>query len=116
MANSFKLRLSEFFIKTKNGPLEDNIYDDEIKEYKIEQIQINRVPSEEMEKEFPRFLIGYNSDYLNLFLELLQNGKEECKREVLNLLEILPINIDYKLYIREGILKFGQGNKSLTEW
>lgn len=36
MANAFKLKLSEFFIKTKNGPLEDTIYDDEIKEYKIE--------------------------------------------------------------------------------
>jgi len=56
-----------------------------------------------MEKEFPRFLIGYNNDYLTLFIELLQTGNEECKREVLSLLEILPINIDTKDYIRDGI-------------
>jgi hypothetical protein len=69
-----------------------------------------------MEKEYPRYLIGYNGDYLAQFLDLLQNGKEECKREVLNLLEILPINVDVKVYIREGILKIVQGEKSLLEW
>lgn len=46
---------------------------------------------EEMEREFPRYLIGYSQEYLNLFLELLKVGQEDCKREVLNLLEILPI-------------------------
>ena len=43
-----------------------------------------------MEREFPRYLIGYNNEYLNTFLELLRDGNEECKREVLSLLEILP--------------------------
>ncbi len=28
MANTFKLKLSEFFIKTKQGPLEEHIYDE----------------------------------------------------------------------------------------
>ena len=49
-----------------------------------------------MEKEFPRYLIGYNSEYLSVFLELLKSGKEECKREVLSLLEILPVNVEVK--------------------
>jgi hypothetical protein len=105
MANAFKLKLSEFYIKTRQGPLDESIYDEPIKDYKIEQLHINRVNQEEMEKEFPRYLIGYNSDYLTMFLDLLQNGKEECKREVLNLLEILPINVDVKLYIKDGIFK-----------
>ena len=99
MANSFKLRLSEFYIKTKNGPLEESVYDEQIKEYKIEALHINRVATEEMEKEFPRYLIGYSGDYLAQFLELLSSGQEECKREVINLLEILPINLEFRNYI-----------------
>jgi hypothetical protein len=58
-----------------------------------------------MEKEFPRYLIGNNKEYLNMFLELLKFGREDTKREVLSLLEILPINHDLKLYIRDTILK-----------
>lgn len=91
MANAFKLKLSEFYIKTKQGPLDENIYDEQLKEYKIESLHTCRVPMEEMEREFPRYLIGYSQEYLNLFLELLKVGQEDCKREVLNLLEILPI-------------------------
>ncbi len=60
MANAFKLRLSEFYIKTKTGPLDETIYDDQLKEYKVESLHVNRVPVEEMEKEFPRYIIGYN--------------------------------------------------------
>jgi len=101
MANVFRMKLSEFYIKTKQGPLEENVYDEQTKEYKIEQLHINRVPQEEMEKEFPRYLIGYNKDYLGLFLDLLNHGQEECKREVLSLLELLPINMEVKLYLRD---------------
>lgn len=60
MANQFRLRLSEFFIKTRQGPLEESVYDDQIKEYRFEQLHISRVPLEEKEREFPRYLIGYN--------------------------------------------------------
>ena len=78
---------------------------------------INRMSYEDMEKEFPRYLIGFNSDYLNMFLELLKSGKEECKREVLSLLEILPINMEVKLYVREFICsKIPQGDKQQAEW
>ena len=65
MANAFKLRLSEFYIKTKNGPLDDSVYDEQMLEYKIDALHINRVATEEMEREFPRYLIGYSRDYLN---------------------------------------------------
>ncbi len=60
MATQFKLRLSEFYIKTKAGPLEESVYDDQIKEYRCEALHISRVPLEEMERGFPRYLIGYN--------------------------------------------------------
>jgi hypothetical protein len=101
MATSFKLKLSEFYIKTKQGPLQDSCYDDTISDYKIEKIHIQRFPQEDIEKEFPRYLIGYNKDYLSMFLDLLRTSKEECKREILTLLDNLPINVDIKVFLRE---------------
>lgn len=35
MANTLRLKLSEFYIKTKNGPLEEHIYNEPIKDYSI---------------------------------------------------------------------------------
>lgn len=40
MANAFKMKLSEFFIKTKSGPLGDEAFDEQLSEYKIEKIHI----------------------------------------------------------------------------
>jgi hypothetical protein len=44
-------------------------------------------------------------EYTGMFLDLLRTSKEECKREILTLLEILPINLDVKVFLRERILK-----------
>lgn len=33
MANYYKLKLSEFYIKTKQGPLEESSYNEAMKEY-----------------------------------------------------------------------------------
>lgn len=71
---------------------------------------------EEMEREFPRYLIGFNTDYLNMFLDLLKVGQEDCKREVLNLLEILPISIEVKSFIRESIFKLPVGQSNIKIW
>lgn len=40
MANAFKMKLSEFYIKTKSGPLGDEAFDEQLSEYKIEKIHI----------------------------------------------------------------------------
>ena len=40
MANTLKLKLSEFYIKTKNGPLDENIYNEQIKDYSIAAVHI----------------------------------------------------------------------------
>ncbi len=42
MANVFKMKLSEFYIKTKGGPLAESVYDEQVKEYKIDNLYINR--------------------------------------------------------------------------
>jgi hypothetical protein len=44
-----------------------------------------------------------------MFLELLKTSKEECRREILTLLDTLPINVDVKFYLREKII---QGEKA----
>ena len=42
MANAYKMKLSEFYIKTRGGPLGESVYDELFKEYKIENLYINR--------------------------------------------------------------------------
>jgi hypothetical protein len=72
-----------------------------------------------MEKEFPRYIIGYNKDHLNMLLELFKNGKEESRQAVLNLLEILPINLDLRIQMRDHIVSKmspTSSEKSLKEW
>jgi hypothetical protein len=59
-----------------------------------------------MERDFPRYLIGYNMDYISLFIDLLSKSNEVCSREVLSLLESLPFNKDTKEYLQQSIFKF----------
>jgi hypothetical protein len=116
MASVFRLRLSEFYIKTKTGPLLDSCYDENISDYKIEKIHIQRFPQQDIEKEFPRYLIGYNKEYISIFVDLLRTSKEECRREILILLDNLPINVYVKDYLREKILAPKTGNKAAIDW
>lgn len=120
MATAYKIKMSELYIKTKQGRLDEEIYDEQLKVYKIDQLHVGRVPREEMEKEFPRYIIGNNRKYLNLFLELFKVGREDIKREVLSLLDILPINSDLRVYMRGHITKksetAGVQGLSQAEW
>ena len=50
-----------------------------------------------------------------MFVELLQMSNEEISREVLSLLEILPINIDIKTTLRDSIGKFSS-ESSIHDW
>lgn len=115
IADAFKLKISEFYIRTKQGPLSDSNYDDQIKEFGISQLFIQRVLREDMEKEFPSYLIGNNLEYTTIFLELLQTGNEICKREVLSLLETLPINIEFKVIISDSLRKIAS-DASVSDW
>mmetsp|Transcript_8862 Transcript_8862/g.8235 ORF Transcript_8862/g.8235 Transcript_8862/m.8235 type:complete len:129 (+) Transcript_8862:3075-3461(+) len=56
-----------------------------------------------MQNQFPRYLIGYNIEYINMFIELLSKSTEVCQREVLSLLENLPYNNDVKDYLQKNI-------------
>ena len=51
-----------------------------------------------------------------MFLDLLRTSKEECRREILTLLDNLPINVDVKYYLRERILAPQTGDKAAIDW
>lgn len=51
-----------------------------------------------------------------MILDLLRTSKEECRREILTLLDILPINIDIKVHLREKILTPAAADKGQIDW
>ena len=57
----------------------------------------------DMQNEFPKYLIGYNNEYIMHFIDLLANSNEICSREVLNLLESLPYNNEIKGNLQKEI-------------
>lgn len=54
------LKMSEFFIYTKQGPLAEEVYSYPMKNYDIKEVVLGQVPIDRMEKEFPSFIIGYS--------------------------------------------------------
>jgi len=63
-----------------------------------------------MEKEFPRYYIGYTKNYIDMFLTLLGKG-EQSARESLSLLETLPINYEIRENLKSEPLK-----GKITDW
>jgi hypothetical protein len=51
-----------------------------------------------------------------MFLDLLRTSKEECRREILTLLDNLPINVEVKVYLRDKILTPQSGDKATIDW
>jgi len=99
IASQFKIKMSEFYIKTKTGPLDDQTYNEPVRDYQISSIAIAKYEIEEMKTHFPRYLIGHNIEYVNMFFDLLARSNEMCQREVLQLLENLPYNPEVKEYL-----------------
>jgi len=64
ISKRFKLRLSEFKIQTKSGPLDERIYENPMNQYVIKNIAIRRVDDKMFEKENPRRIIGQNKAFL----------------------------------------------------
>lgn len=99
------LKLSEFYIFTKQGPLPDHIYNHYMKDYDLTQVQFERVPQDRMEKEFPSYVIGYHRECLDVFLEVLSNRDDAITNEVISLIELLQINPKIKNYLNDKICK-----------
>ena len=45
-----------------------------------------------MEKEFPSYVIGYNKECLELFLDVLKNHDDAITNEAISVIELLQIN------------------------
>ena len=60
MSEFFNLKMSEFYIIAKNGPLNNITYNDYMRNYNISDISMQRVVPEAQEKQQPNFVIGYD--------------------------------------------------------
>jgi len=58
-----------------------------------------------MEKEFPSYVIGYNKECLELFLDVLKNHDDAITNEAISLIELLQINPKIKNYLNDKITK-----------
>ena len=59
-----------------------------------------------MEKEFPSYMIGYNLESLDVFLDVLRNHDHDAITiEVISLIELLQINPKIKNYLSDKIGK-----------
>lgn len=63
-----------------------------------------------MEKEFPSYVIGYNKECLELFLEVLKNHDDAITNEAISLIELLQINPKIKNYLNDKIAKLKNVN------
>lgn len=97
--------MSEFYILTKQGALPDNIYNDFMKDYDLKEVQFQRIPPETMEKEFPSYVIGQNSECLEIFLDVLCNKDDAITNEVISLIELLQMNPKIKNNLSDRIGK-----------
>ena len=71
ISRAFNLRISEFEIVTKKGPLDQSIYYDAVSAYVIKQLQISRIDEQKLNNENPRRLIGQDKLFLTQLLNLL---------------------------------------------
>ena len=94
ISRCFGLRISEFQIITKKGPLDQSIYYDAVSAYVIKQLQIMRVDEAKLNAENPRRIIGHDKLFLQQLLALLAQvgDQERIAREVIALLDELPVN------------------------
>ena len=64
----------------------DNVYNEYMKDYDLKEVQFQRKPVEELERESPSYVIGYQKDCLEVFLEVLKNHEDSTTNEAISLL------------------------------
>lgn len=92
------MRVSEFRIITKNGPIDEKIYYDEVGAYTIKNLQISKLDEKVLNQENPRRIVGQDKVFLEKLILLLERGLEErVQREIISLITVLPVNKELKL-------------------
>ena len=97
--------MSEIYIFTRQGPLPDNVYNDYMKDYDLKEVQFQRRLIEDLERESPSYVIGYQKDCMEVFLEVLTNHDDKTTNEAISLIELLQINPKTKTNLSENIAK-----------
>jgi hypothetical protein len=105
---------------TKKGSLQTSIYYDAVSAYVIKTLQIMRVKDSDLEKANPRRIIGGDKLFLQQLLELLvqMSDQEKVQREIISLLEELPINGEMKAAFNQQVQKIPKGGlfENLPMW
>ena len=104
-AQLLNLKMSDFYILTKQGHLPETVYNDYMKDYDIKEVQFQRKSQDDMEKEFPSYVIGYQKESLQTILDVLKNQDNEIICETIGLIELLQINPQFKNFISDRINK-----------
>lgn len=101
----FQIKMSEFFIFTKQGPLPNHMYNDFMRDYDLKEVQLQRLPQERLESELPSYVIGFDSDNINALLNALKSKDDTIANETIALFDLLQMNPRIKKYISETIAK-----------
>ena len=101
----YGLRISEFQIITKKGPLDQSIYYDGVSSYVIKHLQISRVDEQKLNNENPRRIIGQDKLFVRQLLDLLVkiSAHENVAREMISLIEELPVNLEMQAAFNQQI-------------
>ena len=104
-AQLFQIKMSEFFIFTKQGPLPNHMYNDLMREYDLKEVQLQRLPQERLETELPSYVIGFEADCINVLLYALKSKDDNITHETIALIDLLQISPKVKKYIGDSISK-----------
>lgn len=104
-AQMLNLKMSDFYILTKQGHLPETVYNDYMKDYDIKEVQFQRKSQDDMEKEFPSYVIGYQKESLQTILDVLKYQDNEIICETIGLIELLQINPQFKNFISDRLNK-----------
>jgi len=118
ISKKFGLRVSEFVIMTKNGPLSERVYNEQVARYEISSLNIQRKDIKEMNEQNPRRVISQNQDFVKCLISMLIGSDGfNFKNEIINLIESMPVNTilknDCMMQIR-GIKQ--SGDDTMEAW
>lgn len=84
-AKAFGLKPSEFHLKANKGPVDERIYNELVKKYVLEQINIERISEEILDESNPRRLISQSQGFIDKINSMMQrmSKDEEIVKEII---------------------------------
>ena len=103
---------------TKKGPLDQSIYYDAVSAYHIKQLQIMRVDEAKLNSENPRRVMSQDKLFIQQLLDLLQQlcDHEKVAREIISLLEEIPVNLEMQGQLVQSAQAMGRDGDNFEQW